>query len=137
VQNTPFGRDGPGQSGRAMPNLTPRGKLKTALDLMIWGGEDGLAVDWVGAAKLVGLRTRTLRLAIQKPHVRTYLNEQRRAMLAGISAKNISRAAAIRDQDENRTAAVNAIRFLEDGGNSGGPAGPVRVPGVVIQIIGG
>ena len=128
-----------GRNLESMPlRSAPRrvtGRLKHALDLMIWGGDDGMPVEWEEAAKRAGLRTRTLRLAIQKPHVRVYLNKQRRAFLGAISAKNISRAAAIRDQDANRMAALGAIKFLEDGGDSSRSAGPVRTPGICIQII--
>lgn len=112
------------------------GKLRLALNYMIWGPENGMALEWQEAARRAGLRVRTMRLAIQKPHVRQYLNEQRRALLAASSAQNISRAAAIRDQDDNKMAAVNAIKLLESGDVFGGDAAPVRTPGICIQIIG-
>jgi hypothetical protein len=119
---------------RSLPRRVT-GRLKTALDLTIWGGDDGMPLEWYEAARQVGLRTRTMRLAIQKAHVRAYIADQRRALLAGISAKNISRAAVLRDQDENRMAALGALKFLEDGGSAGRSAGPVRTPGICIQIV--
>ena len=113
------------------------GKLRLALSYMTWGAEDGVALEWLDAAHRAGVRVRTMRLALLKPHVRRFLNEQRRALLAASSAQNISRAAAIRDQDDNRMAAVNAIKLLENADVFGGDGGPVRTPGVCIQIING
>ncbi len=119
---------------RSLPRRVT-GRLKLACDLMIWGGANGLALDWDAAARQVGLRTRTMRVAIQKPHVRTYLNEQRRALLVCASAQNISRAVAIRDQDANRMAALGAIKLLEGGADPRTDNGPVTTPGVCIQIV--
>src|SRR5688572_20660441 len=119
---------------RSLPGRVT-GKLKIALDLMIWGDSEGNVLNWDEAARRAGLRTRAMRLALRKPHVRMYQREQTSTVLACASAKNISRAVAIRDQDMNRAAALGAIRFLEQGGEQVGSNGPVRTPGICIQIV--
>lgn len=122
--------------------LTVGGKLKTALDLMVFGPVDGpedkrgIALAMDAAAKAAGVETRYIRKALDKPHVRQYLNAAKQVFRAGASAANISRAVQIRDQDDNKTAAIQAIRYLDEldakGPNS--TAGRVTTPGVVIHI---
>lgn len=123
------------------------GRLKAALDDMTWNG-----TPWDEAARKANLTVRAMRLALQRPHVLKYLRAQRGVLLAQASAQNFHRLEALRDQDENKNAAVAAARTLEGlanealGARTGitiggsGSAGYVidltePTPGVCIQII--
>lgn len=129
------------KGNRSRP-LRVTGRLKRVCDLMVYGPADGpnagKAMAWNEAAKLVGYRVASMRNAIDKVHVREYLRTQKEVFRASASAQNIARAIAIRDQDDNKTAAVQAMRYLdniadEQVANSGGGASK---PGVVIVING-
>lgn len=112
------------------------GSLKQACDLMIWGGEDGVALAWDEAARRVGLRVRNMRLALEKPHVRQYLNQQRQVFCSQASAANISRAVKIRDDNSNKMASVAAMKFIEEVASERPANAPGRVstPGIVIVV---
>jgi|SRR5215468_3346948 len=84
------------------------GRLKAALDDMVWNG-----TKWDEAARKANLTTRSMRMSMQKPHVLRYIRAQRGVVLAQSSAKTFHRLAELRDQDENRNAAVAAARALE------------------------
>lgn len=84
------------------------GRLKTALDDMIWA-----ATPWDEAARKANLTVRAMRLAMERPHVLAYLRSGRRVRLATMSPQNIQRLGELRDQDDNSTAAVQAARALE------------------------
>lgn len=88
--------------------LLVRGKLKKALDLIVWQGK-----SWQNAAIESGLTTQAVRKALAKQHVQLYLKQQRQVFRASVSGQNIHRAVEIRDQDENRTAAIQAIKYLD------------------------
>ncbi len=90
-----------------------KGKLKDALDLMIFGGDDRVALAWSDAARTVNFSPQAMRKALQKAHVQRYLRDQRQVLLAAISGQNPSRLAALRDQDSNPAAAVRAAMALE------------------------
>jgi len=123
------------------------GRLKTALDDMTWNG-----TPWDEAAVKSGLTTRSMRLALKRPHVLKYLRAERGVLLATASGQNLHALAKLRDQDENRAAAVQAARTLEGlaseqfGPVSRGISGGARAgflidlsdepaPGVIVQII--
>jgi hypothetical protein len=106
------------------------GKLKKALDLMVWEG-----VPWADAAKAVAYDGKWMRKALERPHVMRYIREQKQVFRTYASARNIHRAAEIRDQDDNKTAAIQAIRYLDGLGDSDVRSDGQRVqPGVVVQI---
>jgi hypothetical protein len=125
------------------------GKLKHALDLMTWEG-----LPWDQAAVKAGLSTRSMRLALKRPHVLKYLRAERGVLMAQASASTFHRLNELMRQDENRGAAVAAARTIEGMTNeaiggprtigiSGGPRAGYLIdlssdepsPGVVIQII--
>lgn len=108
-----------------------RGKTKRFLDRMVWEG-----LYWDDAARAEGMNVASARKALARPHVQRYVREQRQVFRASVSAQNISRAVEIRDQDENRTAAIQAIKYLDglDDRDSTNAAGKSVTPGVVVQI---
>jgi hypothetical protein len=83
-------------------------QLKAALDSMV---EEGLQFD--DAAVKQKITVRTMRLALKRPNVIKYLREARHVFLAHVGAANIRRLRDLRDQDENRAAAVAAARTIE------------------------
>lgn len=113
-----------------------RGKLQTALNLMIFGGDDRVALPWNEAAKSAHFSVQAMRKAIAKPHVQQYLRAQRQVLITAISGQNPSRLAALRDQNENRGAAVRAAQTIEQIG-AAEQSRPTNftVPGFIIQII--
>src|SRR6516164_639321 len=125
---------------RERRNVTPAkrigGRLKQALDLMVWGdGERRYLPDNEAAAK-AGLNVLTIRLALQRPHVLAYYREQREVLRARERPKNIHRLCEIRDAADNMPA-VNAIKALEqiDAEAIGRPNTAAQTPGVVVRII--
>jgi hypothetical protein len=116
------------------------GKLKVALDLMVFGPTEGdnlgcaLAMD--DAAREAGLTTRTIRLALDRPHVRQYLNQQKQVFRASASAQNISALVKLRDKSGNAMAQLGAIKVLEQiGDEPGAGAAAARTPGMTIVIV--
>jgi hypothetical protein len=93
--------------GKTAPNGVS-GRLKTALDDMVWN-----ATPWEEAARKANLTVRSMRLAMRRPHVLSYLRDERRVLLATASPKNLKRLGELRDQDSNMAAAVTAAKTLE------------------------
>jgi hypothetical protein len=120
---------------RADRRLKITGKLKTALDLMVWGDADGIPLDYDDAARTANLTVRSMRRALERPHVRMYLRQQREVFRAAISTRTISRLAELRDQNDNRNAAVAAARALEQIGEEAEARPPQQqTPGFVIVV---
>lgn len=109
------------------------GKLAIAIDYMI---EEGL--HWDKAAAKAELHVRTMRLALQRPHVVSYLKAKREVFRVHASTANIHRLVEMRDQDENKMAAVTAIKALEQIGESEQVSrGSQALPGLQIVIVQG
>lgn len=109
------------------------GKLAVAIDIMIEDGE-----HWNKAAVKAGLTVRAMRLALNRPHVVSYLKAKREVFRVHASTANIHRLVQMRDQDENKMAAVTAIKALEQIGESeqvGRSAS--ALPGLQIVIVQG
>lgn len=106
------------------------GKLREAIDLMVEN-----ATPWDDAGRQVGLTARTMRLALQRPHVMAYLKARREVFRATICTANIRRLATIRDA-ANNLPAVQAIRVLEgmDAEHQQSVAGRAQVAGFVIVL---
>jgi hypothetical protein len=103
---------------------------------MVW---EGGKADVAAAAAHAGLSTHAVRCALLKPHVIRFYDEQRQVLLTGERARNIHRLKELRDQDENRTAAVQAVDRLEEAAEnrrSKGGNAVNRSPGIVIVIAG-
>jgi hypothetical protein len=111
-----------------------RGKLKAALEAMVWDG-----LDWDEAARNAKLTTAAMRKALGKAHVIAFLKHEREVLRASMGGKTLVRLAELRDQDENRNAAVKACQVIEQLGETdsarGAGIGLPRAPGLVIQII--
>lgn len=99
---------------RADPKVKEvRGKLKIALDEMVYGDKDGNPVEWDQAARNAGFSVRAMRKALERPHVIRYLKEQKQVFRQSVSAANILHARRIRNQTENQMASLGAIKLLE------------------------
>jgi hypothetical protein len=84
------------------------GRLKVALDDMIEQG-----TPWEDAAVKSNLTVRAMRLALKRAAVIRYLREKRGVWLSSATGQNLHALARVRDQDENKAAAVQAARSLE------------------------
>jgi hypothetical protein len=120
--------------------LTVSGKLKVALDAMLYDGSRR-----ADAAKAAGITDHSLRTALRKPHVARYYNEGLVVLRESERARNIKRLTEIRDKADNMPA-VQAIKELEltpeqaRAGTHGGPRSGYIIdlspdpPGVTIVI---
>jgi hypothetical protein len=99
----------PEKRPRPIPTL-----VKTAIKLMIHGGDDGVPLALIDAAKAVQLQPATLRRYFDRPSVVSLLRAERRAFIATLIAGNPAALAVIRDDREgNQMAKVRAIDALE------------------------
>jgi hypothetical protein len=109
------------------------GKLKAALDCMVWSGSKRSE-----AASHAGLTDHSLRAALKKPHVLAYYRSELAALRHSEQARSVHRLTELRDQDDNKQAAVHAIKTLEqlsDNDRPGGGFGPPTQPGLVIVVM--
>src|SRR5262245_5022945 len=93
--------------------LRPRGKLRAALDAMVWGTETHGPMTYDVAAQYVKLTASAMRKALSKAHVQQYLRQERQVLRGCLNAKTLSRLAELRDQNTNMNAAVAAAKALE------------------------
>jgi hypothetical protein len=108
------------------------GKLRTALDLMIWSGEKR-----ADAAAKAGLADSSLRFAMRKPHVMAHYNAELNALRLSLRARNLHRLDTIADVSKNDMAKVGAIKVLEqiaDVAQQNSGLGSPQSPGVCIII---
>ena len=106
------------------------GKLKRALDAMIW---DGLKRD--DAAREAGMSVHGLREALKRPHVKQYYKAALVVLRDNEQARNVHALIEVRDQQTNQMARVQAVKALEqlsDEPTSG--AHSQKLPGLVVQI---
>jgi hypothetical protein len=94
---------------------------------------EGLHYD--EAAKRVGMTVRNARKALRKPFVLKFLKEERRYLLHAIRSETPRRLKQLRDQDENRAAAVRAADLIEHLDEAAERTSAPRMPGIVIQIV--
>ena len=108
----------------------PGPKVRAAIDLMVWQGHHRDE-----AAKLAGIKPKSLYNAFRKHHVRAYYVAELGVLRESARAKTFHRLEALRDQDENRAAAVKACQVLEQLGEQtvNSPA-VTQAPGFVIII---
>ena len=106
------------------------GRLKTALDLMIYEGQ---AFDV--AARTANLTVRSMRRALDRPYVIAYLKAQREVFRASASAANIHRLVEMRDKSGNAMAKLGAIKVLEQIDETAPNAGNrAASPGFVVVV---
>lgn len=111
--------------------LKVTGKLKVALDSMIWH-----AMTRKEAAEHAGLKEQSLYAALTKSHVRGYYLSQLEVLRTSERARNIHTLAEVRDQKTNQMARVQAVKVLEqisDDQQDRRPAAPFG--GITVQII--
>ena len=88
--------------------LTVTGKLKTAIDIMIWQG-----LPRRDAAASAGLKDHSLQVALRKPHVLAYFNAEMTSLRTSLRPRTIHRLDGIADNSRNDQAKVAALRTLE------------------------
>jgi hypothetical protein len=109
------------------------GKLAEAIDIMIEAG-----AMWDAAAVQAGLTVRSMRLAMQRPHVIAYLKQRREVFRVNASAGNIHRLLKLAVQEDNKAAAVTAIKAMEQIGEVEAASGiRTSLPGLQIVIVQG
>lgn len=117
-----------GRSGRNKVT----GKLKVALDIMVWAGKPRAE-----AAAEAGLADSSLRFALRKPHVLAHYNGELAALRTSLRAKNVHRLDGIADSSGNDMAKVSAIKAMEalaDQAEATTKPGQQQVPGMIIVI---
>lgn len=109
------------------------GRLKRALDLMVWDAKRDNE-----AAVETGITISAIRIALKQPHVRAYYREQIEVLRGRESARNIHRAIEIRDAANNMPA-IHAIRYLdgEDAENARQLNAMHRSPGLTVVVVQG
>lgn len=125
------------QPASAAPAKRPHGNTRiprniaAAINVMIEEGK-----PWDEAAQQSNVTVRTMRLALNRPHVVSYLKAKREVFRVHASTANIHRLVEMRDQDENKMAAVTAIKALEQIGESEQVSrGSQALPGLQIVIV--
>jgi hypothetical protein len=110
------------------PRITRR--VKDAIDAIV---ERGIAYNEAAAES--GLTTRAMRLALERPHVLSYLKQQLKVLRDARAPRNFHRLCAIADAAENLPAvhAIRALELLSEEQTSRRSDSPT--PGVVLNII--
>jgi hypothetical protein len=108
------------------------GKLRIALTQMVWAGSRR-----ADAAREAGMSNHGLREALKKPHVKAYYLAELGTLRESERAKTFHRLCDLRDQDENKNAAVAAAKALEQIADEAvvRNAGVTATPGVVIKMV--
>lgn len=107
------------------------GRLRTAIEQMVWH-----SARRADAATTAGMTDHSLRTALKKAHVLAYMRAELGALRESERPRTLNRLAELRDQDENKNAAVSAAKALEQLSDEAyrTPAGPITAPGLVIVI---
>lgn len=122
------------QAIEAKTRSAPRrvtGKLLVACKSIVWQGYE---LD--RAAKHAGLTTRSLRLALERPHVITFMKTEREVFRAYVSAQNIHHAVKMRNGAGNAMARLGAMKFIEQlGDDPQASAGRASAAGFVVMVV--
>ena len=113
----------------SVPPLRITKRVKDAIRAMVVDKQ-----RWDDAARSVGLTARHMRLALEKPHVITYLRKQLDVSRGARQVANFHRLCEIADADNNMPA-VNAIKALEMIGDEQTNTKQTASPGVTIRIV--
>jgi hypothetical protein len=127
-------------SAPRQPEKRPRPiptSVRTAIKLMIHGGDDGVPLGLIDAARAVQLQPATLRRYFDRPRVISLLRAERRAFIATLIAGNPAALARIRDTAANTMSQVRAIDVLEGMGEEDPHRRSVREssPWLTIRVI--
>lgn len=112
------------------------GRLRHACDLMVWGDQTSKPLPWNDAARAVGISARSMRKSLERPAVRAYLMQQKQVFRTCLSAKTLWRLDELASQDENRNAAVAALRVIEGQDEAQSRSLHSNSPHVTIRIVG-
>jgi hypothetical protein len=93
--------------GRSAP-LKVTGKLKTAIEQMVWHG-----ARRAEAAEKAGLKDHSLRAALRKTHVMAHYHAELGVLRESTRAKNFHRLDGIAEDSPNAMAKVAAIKVME------------------------
>jgi hypothetical protein len=114
---------------RSLPGRVT-GKLHTAIAAMVWEGASRKE-----AAELAGLSDHGLRQALRRPHVLARYRAECEVLRVSGRAKRLHRLEQLATQDENRNAAVAAIKAAEQLGDDRMASGAQQqMPGFVVVI---
>jgi hypothetical protein len=106
------------------------GKLRVAIEAMVWA-----ALPRAEAAAHAGMTEHGLYKALRKPPVRAYYLSECEVLRTSGRARRIHRLEQIAEQDDNKQAAVNAIKALDYQEDQQHAAAARSVsPGLVIVI---
>ena len=109
-QSVAFGAN-PRERKTVLPAKRIGGRLKQALDLMVWGDGERRYFPDNEAAAIAGLNVLSIRSALHRPHVQAYYRAQCQVLRARESPACIHRLCEIRDAADNMPA-VNAVKAL-------------------------
>lgn len=116
---------------RSLPGAVT-GRLKRALDAMVWDG-----LPRAQAAAKGPMSEHSLYYALRKAHVREYYKQQLDVLRLSTHARNIHVLEEIRDRTTNQMARVQAIKALEQLCDDLPIArGGYQMPGLTIRIVG-
>jgi hypothetical protein len=121
-------------NSRLARNKTPKPRItkrvKDAIDAIVT-----LGIAYNEAAAESGLTTRAMRLALERPHVLSYLKQQLKVLRDARGPRNFHRLCAIADAADNLPA-VHALRALELlSEESSARRNDSPTPGVVLNIV--
>lgn len=88
------------------------GRLKVALDLMVWGDQTGKPLDYTEAGRTVNISARSMRRSLERPLVRQYLYQQGQVFRASLTPRSLWHLDQISAQRVNMNAAVAACRTV-------------------------
>jgi hypothetical protein len=115
---------------RSLPGLVT-GKLRRALDAMVWSG-----ARRAEAAKAAGMTDHGLRAAFKRPHVMNAYLREVEVLRANERARTIHRLAEIRDAANNMPAVNASKMLLESGETEAHRRGAVQTPGLIVIVEG-
>jgi len=112
---------------RTPKRLTINKRLKTALELMVFGVDEGPQAGYpltrAEAAQSVGMLDHSLRQALRKPHVRQYYNGLCQVLRTSERPKSLARIAELRDVADSDSVRFRSAVYLDKG------ADPDELPG--------
>lgn len=110
--------------------LKVTGKLRAAIDLMVWHG-----LTRKQAAQQAAISEHTLYVAFRKPHVKAHYLNELEVLRTSERARSIHRIAEIRDAADNMPALKAAEWFANDRPESQSRStGSLSLPGLTIVI---